>query len=65
MHNCEKCDASFIEAVKRHSFSQDTKEFEDLDCECRTRWQTELRLQGAMRTSVDVERHLGDELLFD
>ena len=65
VHNCEKCDASFIEAVKRYSFSQDVKEFENLDCECRSRWQTELRLQGLMRTSVDVERHLADELLFD
>jgi radical SAM enzyme (TIGR01210 family) len=65
VHNCEKCDASFIEAVKRHSFSQDVKEFERLDCECRSRWQTEVRLQGLMRTSVDVERYLADELLFD
>jgi radical SAM enzyme (TIGR01210 family) len=65
VHNCEKCDASFIEAVKRHSFSQDVKEFENLDCECRSRWQTDLRLQDVMRTSVDVERHLADELLFD
>ncbi len=65
VHNCEKCDASFIEAVKRHSFSQDVKEFGDLDCECRTRWQNDLRLQDVMRTSVDVERYLADELLFD
>jgi radical SAM enzyme (TIGR01210 family) len=65
VHNCEKCDASYIEAVKRHSFSQDVKEFENLDCECRGRWQTELRLQDIMHTSVDVERHLADELLFD
>lgn len=65
VHNCEKCDASFIEAVKRHSFSQDVKEFENLDCECRGRWQNELRLQDQMRTSVDVERYLADELLFD
>ena len=64
-HNCEKCDASFIEAVKRHSFSQDVKEFENLDCECRSRWQTDLRLQDLMRTSVDIERYLADELLFD
>ncbi len=65
VHNCEKCDANFIEAVKRHSFSQDLKEFDDLDCECRGRWQTDLLLQGVMRTSVDVERYLADELLFD
>jgi radical SAM enzyme (TIGR01210 family) len=65
VHNCEKCDASFIDAVKRFSFSQEAKEFDDLDCGCRMKWQTELRLQGLMRTSVDVERHLADELLFD
>ena len=65
VHNCEKCDAQFIEAVKRHSFSQDVKEFDGLECECRSRWRTELRLQDVMRTSVDVERHLADELLFD
>jgi radical SAM enzyme (TIGR01210 family) len=65
VHNCEKCDASFIEAVKRHSFSQNVKEFDNLECECRARWQTDLSLQDLMRTSVDVERHLADELLFD
>jgi archaeosine synthase beta-subunit len=65
VHNCEKCDAKFIDAVKRHSFSQDVKEFQDLECECRGRWQNDLRLQDLMRTSVDVERYLADELLFD
>ncbi len=65
VHNCEKCDAGYIEAVKRHSFSQEVKEFENLDCECRTRWQNDLRMQDLMRTSVDVERYLADELLFD
>jgi radical SAM enzyme (TIGR01210 family) len=65
VHNCEKCDANYIEAVRRHSFSQEVKEFENLDCECRSRWQTDLRLQDVMRTSVDVERHLADDLSFD
>ncbi len=62
VHNCGKCDEEVLGAVKRFSFSQDPKEFEGLDCECRQRWKAQLATQDAMMTSVDVDRHLENEL---
>ncbi len=64
-HNCGKCDAGVIAAIERFSFSQDPKDLEGLDCECRSRWRAQLELQDAMRTSVDIERHLADGLPLD
>ena len=65
VHNCDKCDHAILEAVKRFSFSQDAKEFDDLDCGCRKEWESIVRLQDAMDTSVDINRYLGDELELD
>jgi len=65
VHNCDKCDHKVLEAVKKFSFSQDVKEFEGLECGCRKEWESIVRLQDAMDTSVDIERYLGDELELD
>ncbi|MDD1746900.1 MAG: archaeosine biosynthesis radical SAM protein RaSEA [Methanomassiliicoccales archaeon] len=65
VHNCGKCDAAVMAAVERFAFSQDQKEFEGLDCECKARWRAQLELQDAMGTSVDVDRHLADGLGLD
>ena len=64
-HNCGKCDGGVIAAIERFAFSQDLKELEDLDCECKSRWRAQLELQDAMRTSVDIDRHLADDLGLD
>lgn len=64
-HNCGKCDAGVIAAIERFAFSQDLKDLEGLDCECRSRWRAQLELQDAMRTSVDIDRHLADDLGLD
>ena len=64
-HNCGRCDAGVIAAIERFAFSQDLKELEDLDCECKSRWRAQVELQDAMRTSVDVDRHLADDLGLD
>ena len=62
VHNCGKCDDEVLGAVKRFSFSQDLREFDGLDCECKQRWRAQLQTQDAMMTSVDVDRHLESEL---
>ena len=64
-HNCGKCDAGVIAAIERFALSQDIKDLEGLDCECKTRWRAQLELQDAMRTSVDIDRHLADDLGLD
>ncbi|MCU0860692.1 MAG: archaeosine biosynthesis radical SAM protein RaSEA [Methanomassiliicoccales archaeon] len=64
-HNCGKCDAAVIAAVERFSFSQDLQDLEGLECECRARWRAQLELQDHMRTSVDLDRHLADDLGLD
>lgn len=65
VHNCERCDAASLQAVERFSFSQDAKEFDGLECGCRERWRAQLDVQDAMRASVDLDRHLADELPLD
>jgi radical SAM enzyme (TIGR01210 family) len=64
-HNCGKCDSGIIAAIERFAFSQDLKDLEGLDCECKSRWRAQLELQDAMRTSVDIDRHLADDLGLD
>lgn len=64
-HNCGRCDAGVIAVIERYAFSQDLKDLEDLDCECKSRWRAQLELQDAMRTSVDIDRHLADDLGLD
>ncbi|HXZ23388.1 MAG TPA: TIGR01210 family radical SAM protein, partial [Methanomassiliicoccales archaeon] len=65
VHNCGKCDADVINAIKRHSFTQDVREFDGLECSCKRTWKAQLELQDAMRTSVDIDRHLDSELTLD
>jgi hypothetical protein len=65
VHNCGICDAPLLKAVERHSFSQEVKEFEGLECGCRARWKALLEVQDAMRTAVDIDRYLVDELPLD
>jgi archaeosine synthase beta-subunit len=65
VHNCGRCDAGVIASIERFAFSQDLKDLEGLDCECKSRWRAQLELQDAMRTSVDIDRHLGDDLGLD
>ncbi len=62
VHNCGKCDQDVLGAVKRFSFTQDTNEFDGLDCSCKARWKAQLQTQDAMMTSVEIDRHLENEL---
>jgi radical SAM enzyme (TIGR01210 family) len=38
-HNCGKCDASVLDAIRRFSLDQDGRTFESLTCDCRLLWQ--------------------------
>ena len=60
-HNCEKCDRKVLDAIERFSFSQNGLDLEGLTCSCYHEWIGEVELQGQMRTSVDIARHIGDE----
>jgi radical SAM enzyme (TIGR01210 family) len=64
VHNCGRCDHEVLGAVKRFSLSQDLGDLEGLDCPCKEIWRAHLMTQGAMRTSVDVDRHLESDLPF-
>jgi radical SAM enzyme (TIGR01210 family) len=37
-HNCGKCDSKVLAAINNFSLSNDTAVFNDLDCECRSKW---------------------------
>ena len=38
-HNCGKCDASILDAIRRFSLDQDVRAFDSLTCDCRMLWQ--------------------------
>jgi hypothetical protein len=63
VHNCDKCDRKVLDAVQRFSFEQNPKYLEGLECGCRDEWKMLLQLQDVMMTTVDLSRHLEDELL--
>lgn len=37
-HNCGKCDASVVDAIRRFSLDQDVRVFEGLTCDCKALW---------------------------
>lgn len=63
VHNCDKCDRKVLDAVQRFSFEQDPKYLEGLECDCKDEWKMLLQVQDVMMTTVDLSRHLEDELL--
>lgn len=65
VHNCDACDRKILEAVQRFSFEQKIEDLDGLECGCRDEWTTLMDVQGTMGTTVDVGRHLSNELEFD
>jgi uncharacterized Fe-S cluster-containing MiaB family protein len=65
VHNCDRCDRKILDAVQRFSFSQDVDDLGGLDCGCRREWAGLMDLQDTMGTTVDIARHLSNELEFD
>lgn len=62
VHNCPKCDSALLEAIERFSFNQDVRELQGHDCDCRRTWTNLLDAEAALGTSVDLERHLQNDL---
>ena len=44
-HNCKTCDRKILDAIADFSLSQNTKVFNDLDCECRQNWLDQLDIE--------------------
>ncbi len=63
VHNCDKCDRKVLDAVQRFSFEQDPKYLDGLECGCKDEWKMLLQVQDVMATTVDLSRHLEDEIL--
>ena len=65
VHNCDACDRKVLEAIQSFSFEQDLAELDGLECGCRDEWAALMDVQETMGTTVDVARHLSNELEFD
>ncbi len=63
VHNCGKCDKALLSAIEKFSYSQDPAEFEKVDCECRSEWKALIELQDLMFTSVDIKKHVSENLV--
>lgn len=44
-HNCGKCDKDVAESIRIFSLRQDTRVFEDLNCECRQIWKKVVEIE--------------------
>lgn len=44
-HNCGKCDSAVAEAIRAHAIAQDTRVFDELDCECKSAWRDLMDLE--------------------
>jgi archaeosine synthase beta-subunit len=62
VHNCPECDKRLLDALEKFNFEQDLNLLEGQKCQCRKEWSSLVSLEDLMRTSVDVHRHLEDEL---
>ena len=63
VHNCPVCDRRLLDTLEKFNFEQDVGLLEGHNCHCRKEWISLVDLEGLMGTSVDVSRHLGDELV--
>jgi len=63
VHNCDKCDRKVLDAVQRFSFEQDPKFLDGLECGCKDEWKMLQQVQDEMATTVDLSRHLEDDIL--
>jgi radical SAM enzyme (TIGR01210 family) len=51
-HNCKLCDHMVLDAIADFSLSQDTKLFDELDCECKDTWLDQLDFEHISFGSV-------------
>jgi len=45
-HNCRSCDRTVLDSIADFSLSQDTKVFDDLECECKEQWLDQLDIEN-------------------
>ncbi len=57
-HNCFECDSKVLKEIDMFSLGQRDR-FEHDMCDCRSRWQDLLDLQGFTQSSIDIERYYG------
>jgi radical SAM enzyme (TIGR01210 family) len=44
-HNCGQCDATFADAIRKYSLTQDVTVFDGLRCDCKAAWEKVLELE--------------------
>ncbi|UCE80539.1 MAG: archaeosine biosynthesis radical SAM protein RaSEA [Methanobacteriota archaeon] len=56
-HNCGSCDAYLLDAIRERSISQNRKDIETLECECKGMWESVVELEGLVADgTVDLQR---------
>ncbi len=55
-HNCRKCDADVLNAIKEFSLTQDISFLDELSCDCMEGWQDILDIEGFANTQGDLFR---------
>ena len=56
-HNCGACDSEVVAAIERYAVSSSLDEFIGLDCECKKKWATELRLERSLPVPLGLSKH--------
>jgi archaeosine synthase beta-subunit len=51
-HNCGKCDAMVLDAIRKFSIDQDASVLSDLSCSCQEQWRDQLNLEQATFGSI-------------
>jgi len=51
-HNCKQCDRKILNKISEFSLNQDTKIFNNLECECYDKWQDQLSLEDLSFGSI-------------
>ena len=55
-HNCGKCDSLVVAAIERYAVSGDLREFDGLDCECKSVWQCELDMERSLPVPLGMSK---------
>lgn len=56
-HNCGTCDGIVLKAIEDYSLQREDW-LDELDCECKGRWETYLQVEELARTCVNLDRFL-------
>ena len=56
-HNCGSCDAEVVAAIERYSVSGEIEELDGLDCNCKSIWETEIKMDRSMPIPLGVGKN--------